>query len=167
MLVSNTQLLQHTLLPSIDLFLKNLGFSKEESNKHQLYVHEAIELNENTTILLVLPPPEHVCTAPGSTDHFVDLPDFVALPINTFEISEFSIHSPQNGNVTFFLLFPVQLYTYQESFMTKFSMVSARLEVELLTSQQRMREAFSKTEVADAKEKKESLEKFSAVSYEI
>lgn len=49
--------------------------------------------------------------------------------------------------------------------MTKFSMVSARLEVELLTSQQRMREAFSKAEVADAKEKKESLEKFSAVSH--
>ncbi len=48
--------------------------------------------------------------------------------------------------------------------MTKFSMVSARLEVELLTSQQRMREAFSKDEVAEAKEKKESLEKFSAVS---
>ena len=63
-----------------------------------------------------------------------------------------------------FCLFPVQLYTYQKSFMTKFSMVSARLEVELLTSQQRLREAFSKTEVSEAKEKKESLEKFSAVS---
>lgn len=87
-LTSNTHLLQHTLLSSIDLFLKNLGFSREEANKHQLYVHEAIELNENTTILLVMPPPEHVCTAPGSSDHFVDLPDFVALPINTFEISE-------------------------------------------------------------------------------
>ena len=88
LLVSNPQLLQHTLLPSIDLFLKNLGFDKEEANKHQLYVHEAIELNEDITILLILPPPEHVCTAPGSSDHFVDVPDFVALPINTFEISE-------------------------------------------------------------------------------
>ena len=34
----------------------------------------------------------------------------------------------------------VQLYTYQKAFMTKFSTVSARLDIELLTSQQRMRE---------------------------
>ena len=34
----------------------------------------------------------------------------------------------------------VQLYTYQKAFMTKFSMVSARLDIELLTAQQRMRE---------------------------
>lgn len=58
----------------------------------------------------------------------------------------------------------VQLYTYQRSFMTKFSMVSARLEVELLTSHQRMREAFSKSDLAEAKEKKVTLEDFSAVS---
>jgi hypothetical protein len=51
-------------------------------------VHEAIELNEGTTVLLLLPPPDHVCTAPGSTDHFVDVPDFVAMPITNFEISE-------------------------------------------------------------------------------
>ena len=38
------------------------------------------------------------------------------------------------------LLSTVQLYTYQKAFMTKFSMVSARLDIELLTAQQRMRE---------------------------
>ena len=85
---SNPFSLQRTLLPAIDLFLKNLGFNKEEAENHQLYIHEAIELNENTTILLLLPPHEHVCTAPGSSDHFANLPDFVALPINTFEISK-------------------------------------------------------------------------------
>ena len=58
----------------------------------------------------------------------------------------------------------VQLYTYQRSFMTKFSMVSARLEVELLTCHQRLREAFSKAEVTEAKEKKSSLDDFNSVS---
>ena len=48
--------------------------------------------------------------------------------------------------------------------MTKFSMVSTRLEVELLASHQQMREAFSKAEVTDAREKKTTLEDFSAVS---
>ena len=59
----------------------------------------------------------------------------------------------------------VQLYTYQQSFMTKFSVVSARLEVELLVSHQRMREAFSCDEVALAKENKAKLDEFNTVSY--
>lgn len=85
---SNPQHLQNTLLPNLSLFLKSLGFNKAEADAHQLYVHEAIELNENTTVLLVLPPLDLVCTAPGSSDHFAQLADFVAMPINTFEISE-------------------------------------------------------------------------------
>ena len=88
MLTSGAQSLQYTLLPTIDTFLHNLGISKEEVEGHQLYCHEAIELNEKITILLLMPPHEQVCTPPGSTDHFDDLPGFVALPINTFEISE-------------------------------------------------------------------------------
>ena len=82
------QSLQQLLLPGLQLFLKNLGFNPEDASHHQLYVQEVIELNEDITILIVLPPPDQVCTAPGSTDHFVDNPDFVALPISTFEISE-------------------------------------------------------------------------------
>ena len=89
-LSANPQHLQNNLLPSVQLFLKNLGFDQQEANAHQLYVHEAIELNEDLTILLVMPPQDQVCTAPGSTDHFANLPDFVALPINTFEISKSS-----------------------------------------------------------------------------
>ena len=59
---------------------------------------------------------------------------------------------------------PVQLYTYQKAFMTKFSMVSARLDIELLTSQQRMREAFSKEEVTRAKRLQSELSSFQEVS---
>lgn len=88
MLTSGAQSLQYTLLPTIDTFLHNLGISKDEIKGHQLYCHEAIELNEDITILLLLPPHEHVCTPPGSSDHFGDLPGFVPLPINTFEISK-------------------------------------------------------------------------------
>ena len=47
--------------------------------------------------------------------------------------------------------------------MTKYSVVSARLEVELLTSTQRMREAFSKEEVRSAKKTNEYLEKYQEV----
>ena len=47
--------------------------------------------------------------------------------------------------------------------MTKFSMVSARLDIELLTSQQRLREAFSKEEVTQAKQLQSQLEGFQEV----
>ena len=52
----------------------------------------------------------------------------------------------------------VQLFTYQQAFMANFSVVSARLEVEILASQQRMREAFSNAEGAAAKEMHKELE---------
>lgn len=58
----------------------------------------------------------------------------------------------------------VQLYTYQRSFMTKFSLLYSRLEVELLASHQRMREAFSKVEVTESKEKQSLLDDYNAVS---
>ena len=58
----------------------------------------------------------------------------------------------------------VQLYAYQRSFMTKFSMVRARVDVELLASVHLLREALSKAEVKEAREKKEKLEDFHSVS---
>jgi hypothetical protein len=138
--VTGSHSLQSLLPTTINTFLHNLGICKEDVEKHQLYSHEVIELNEDISLLLILPPSDQVCTPPGSTDHFLKLSDFVALPINTFEI--------------------MQLYTYQKAFMTKFSTVSARLDIELLTSQQRMREAFSKAEVSAAKQLREELESF-------
>ena len=82
------QSLQETLLHTIETFLHNLKIAKEDMPHHQLYKYEAIELNEDITFLLLLPPAEQVCTPPGSSDHFASLSDFVALPINTFEISK-------------------------------------------------------------------------------
>ncbi len=49
--------------------------------------------------------------------------------------------------------------------MTKYSTVSARLDLELLTSTQRMREAFSNDEFRGAKRKNEELEKYQEVQY--
>lgn len=83
------QSLQETLLYTIETFLHNLGIARDDVLHHQLYKYEAIELSEDITFLLLLPPAEHVCTAPGSSDHFASLSNFVALPINTFEISKF------------------------------------------------------------------------------
>lgn len=59
----------------------------------------------------------------------------------------------------------MQLYTYQKAFITKYSQASARLEVELITSQQRMREAFSNEALSKAKQLQTDLEKFQEVSW--
>ena len=58
---------------------------------------------------------------------------------------------------------PVQLYTYQRSFMTKFSMVSSRLDLEQLVSQQRLREAFSNADLSAAKHLHSELDSFQEV----
>ena len=63
------------------------------------------------------------------------------------------------------VLCAVQLFTYQQAFMTNFSVVSARLEVEILASQQRMREAFSNAEGAAAKKMHKELEDLQEVCY--
>ena len=65
------------------------------------------------------------------------------------------------------LFYTVQLFTYQQAFMTNFSVVSARLEVEFLASQQRMREAFSNAEGAAAKKMHKELEDLQEVCYSI
>ena len=91
LLSSSPLSLQQTLLPAVDTFLHNLGIDRDEAEKHQLYCHEAIELNEDITLLLVMPSHDHLCTPPGSSDHFAKLPNFVPLPINTFEISKLTV----------------------------------------------------------------------------
>ncbi len=74
-------------------------------------------------------------------------------------------HQVYQFKISFFSFFlsTVQLYTYQPNFMTKYSTVSARLDLELLTSTQRMREAFSNDEFRGAKKKNEELEKYQEV----
>ncbi|KAL5473167.1 hypothetical protein EMCRGX_G027615 [Ephydatia muelleri] len=134
------QSLQKVLLPNAEVFLQNLGISKADAEAHGIYCREVIELNEDVSVLLLMPPPEHVCTPPGSVDQFEGMADFTALPITSFEI--------------------MQLFTYQQAFMSKFSMVSSRLDLELLESQQRIREAFSKEEVSVAKQQNQQLQDF-------
>ena len=56
--------------------------------KHGIYCREVIELNEDVSVLLLMPPSEQVCTPPGSVDQFEGLADFTALPITSFEISK-------------------------------------------------------------------------------
>lgn len=133
------QSLQKNLLPAIEHFLEILNINPEEVEKHQLYIEEVIELNENVTFLLITPEPEHVCTPPGGRDQF-DGQYFSHMPISTFEL--------------------LQLYTYQCNFITNFTMVSSRLDIELLVSQKRMRDAFSKAEISLAKKRHEQLLKF-------
>lgn len=134
------QSLQRVLLPNAEVFLQNLGITKTDAEKHGVYIREVIELNEDVSVILLMPPPEDVCTPPGSVDQFEGMADFTALPITSFEI--------------------MQLFTYQQAFMSKFSMVSSRLDLELLASQQRIREAFSKEEVSVAKQQNQQLQDF-------
>lgn len=67
--------------------------------------------------------------------------------------------------ITLNFAYSVQLYTYQRAFITKYSEASARLEVELITSQQRMREAFSNEALSKAKKLQTELDTYQEVGY--
>lgn len=115
-----------------------------------------------------MPPPEQVCTPPGGIDQF-EGPNFSHMPISTFELCKMPTFQLSN----LFIIVIVQLYTYQRAFIMKFTEVSARLDIELLVSQKRRREvvllhnnyyyyiqqqAFSKAEIAAAKNQHEQLQ---------
>ena len=141
------QSLQRKLYPAIENFLKKLNIPEkvcslsspsspftihhspftlsrytQDISDHQLYIEEVIELNENTAFLLLLPPPDLVCTPPGSTDQFVGS-NFTHLPISNFELCKphsytciCVVHIPMlvsNGNHPFHsttVYLPAQLY---------------------------------------------------------
>ena len=58
---------------------------------HRLYDLEVIELNEDVSCILVLPPVESVCTVPGHHEEITQQPTSTLLPVQIFEMSEYYI----------------------------------------------------------------------------
>jgi hypothetical protein len=46
-------------------------------------------LDENVSFLIVFPPPEDVCSAPGQVDTLTHRKKYISLPVQTFEMSKF------------------------------------------------------------------------------
>ncbi|XP_065899982.1 ankyrin-repeat and fibronectin type III domain-containing 1-like isoform X2 [Dysidea avara] len=132
--------LQKLLTLKVTELLTSKGITnKEDIEQHRIYVEEVVELNEHVSFLLLLPPPDQVCTTFGDTDRFEQV-SYMGMPFTSFEIA--------------------QLYTYQKVFITLYTQVSSTLEMELLIAQHRLREAFSNDEITKGKSLQNKLENF-------
>ncbi|GFS88706.1 ankyrin repeat and fibronectin type-III domain-containing protein 1 [Nephila pilipes] len=120
--------------------LRELDIPENVIDLHRFYDVEVIELSENVSFLLVLPPADCVCSVPGQNDEISSRPDCIPLTIQIFEM--------------------IHMTTYQLSFITRYSRLSSILEMDNMLAQHAVREAFSSTELSEAKSRVNQIEEF-------
>lgn len=120
-----------------ETLMEKVGVNKEASKLHRIYDREVVELDENVSFIIVFPPPEEVCSAPGQVDSLTHQKDYISLSVQTFEM--------------------IHMYTYQQEFICHYSRLSSVLDMDSVISQQSLREAFSSPEVQLAKVRQKQL----------
>ncbi|KAJ1097712.1 hypothetical protein NDU88_002829 [Pleurodeles waltl] len=112
----------------------------QEAKDFRLYSQEVLDFGGQVSFLLLLPPSDDVCTAPGQNNPHTPRSGFLTLPLQIFEI--------------------VHFFTYDREFISQYCQVSALLELESLLSQQSLREAFSDTELTTAKQRHQQVQDY-------
>ncbi|KAM6951317.1 ankyrin repeat and fibronectin type-III domain-containing protein 1 isoform 2-T2 [Aplochiton taeniatus] len=132
----------HRLLQDLRAAVKELmahvNIPVDQAQDFRIYSQEVLEFGEKVSFLLLLPPSEDVCTAPGQNNPYSPRSGFLTLPLQIFELVHFDAYSP--------------------SFIGQYCRVSALLELESLMSQQTLREAFSEGELHAAKQKHQQVQ---------
>ncbi|KAM6054349.1 ankyrin repeat and fibronectin type-III domain-containing protein 1-like isoform 4-T7 [Chlamydotis macqueenii] len=112
----------------------------QEAKDFRLYSQEVLDFGGQVSFLLLLPPSDDVCTAPGQNNPYTPRSGFLTLPLQIFEL--------------------VHFFTYDREFITQYCQVSALLELESLLSQQSLREAFSDAELSTAKQRHQQVQDY-------
>ena len=76
------------LMAACNQLLENLGINEDEAISHRLYDLEVVELSEDVSYILLLPPIEGVCSIPGHSEEMTEQPHYQTLPVQVFEMSE-------------------------------------------------------------------------------
>ncbi|XP_029858164.1 ankyrin repeat and fibronectin type-III domain-containing protein 1-like isoform X4 [Aquila chrysaetos chrysaetos] len=120
--------------------LVNIPLQEVRAKDFRLYSQEVLDFGGQVSFLLLLPPSDDVCTAPGQNNPYTPRSGFLTLPLQIFEL--------------------VHFFTYDREFITQYCQVSALLELESLLSQQSLREAFSDTELSTAKQRHQQVQDY-------
>ncbi|XP_072734129.1 ankyrin repeat and fibronectin type-III domain-containing protein 1-like isoform X1 [Ciconia boyciana] len=135
---------QNHLFQELQVAIKELmmlvNIPLQEAKDFRLYSQEVLDFGGQVSFLLLLPPSDDVCTAPGQNNPYTPRSGFLTLPLQIFEL--------------------VHFFTYDREFITQYCQVSALLELESLLSQQSLREAFSDTELSTAKQKHQQVQDY-------
>ncbi|XP_053593619.1 uncharacterized protein LOC103569726 isoform X1 [Microplitis demolitor] len=132
-IVNHGKLFVETVAAAVNQLFSYMGISSEDSQTHRLYDVEIIELTDEVSFLIIVPPVENVCLVPGTREILFQRGDLLTLPIQIFEM--------------------VQLNAYQKDIMNRYSKLSCILELEIVQAQHKHREAFSSIEVSATKDK--------------
>ncbi|XP_062467999.1 ankyrin repeat and fibronectin type-III domain-containing protein 1-like isoform X3 [Pezoporus occidentalis] len=132
---------QNCLFQELQVAVKELmtlvNIPLQEAKDFRLYSQEVLDFGGQVSFLLLLPPSDDVCTAPGQNNPYTPRSGFLTLPLQIFEL--------------------VHFFTYDREFITQYCQVSALLELESLLSQQSLREAFSDAELSTAKQRHQQV----------
>ncbi|XP_069036950.1 ankyrin repeat and fibronectin type-III domain-containing protein 1 isoform X3 [Lepisosteus oculatus] len=118
--------------------MTHINIPVNQAQEFRIYSQEVLEFGEKVSMLLLLPPSDDVCTAPGQNNPYSPRSGFLTLPLQIFELVHFDAYCP--------------------SFIGQYCRVSALLELESLMSQQTLREAFSESELLAAKQKHQQVQ---------
>ncbi|XP_073345171.1 ankyrin repeat and fibronectin type-III domain-containing protein 1 isoform X4 [Pagrus major] len=130
---SHAPLLYYELQTAIMSLLKHINLPLHQARHFRLYSQEVVELGHGVSFLLLLPPADNVCSAPGQSNPYSPLSGFLHLPLQMFELVHFC--------------------TYKEKFISLYCRLSSVLDLDALITQQALREAITDSEVATAKQR--------------
>nr|XP_014346428.1 PREDICTED: ankyrin repeat and fibronectin type-III domain-containing protein 1-like [Latimeria chalumnae] len=135
---SSQNLLLQELKRAIKELMKLINIPFHQAKDFRLYNQEVLEFGDQVSFILLLPPSDDVCTAPGQNNPYNPRTGFLTLPLQIFEL--------------------VHFFTYDREFISQYCQVSALLELEALLSQQTLREAFSDSEIVAAKQRHQQVQ---------
>lgn len=72
------------------LFPELSRFSAFQAQDFRIYSQEVLEFGEKVSFLLLLPPSDEVCTAPGQNNPYSPRSGFLTLPLQIFELGQFA-----------------------------------------------------------------------------
>ncbi|XP_069011849.1 ankyrin repeat and fibronectin type-III domain-containing protein 1 isoform X1 [Embiotoca jacksoni] len=126
------------LRSAIKDLMAHINIAGNQVQDFRIYSQEVLEFGDKVSFLLLLPPSDEVCTAPGQNNPYSPRSGFLTLPLQIFELVHFNAYCP--------------------GFIGQYCRVSALLELESLMSQQALREAFSEAELLAAKKKHQQVQ---------
>uniref|UniRef100_A0A3Q2EF18 Ankyrin repeat and fibronectin type III domain containing 1 n=2 Tax=Cyprinodon variegatus TaxID=28743 RepID=A0A3Q2EF18_CYPVA len=128
---SHAPLLYYELQTAIKALLKHIHVPLHKARHFRLYSQEVVEIGHGVSFLLLLPPADDVCSAPGQSNPYSPLSGFLHLPLQMFELVHFC--------------------TYKEKFISLYCRLSSVLDLDALITQQALREAITDGEVTTAR----------------
>ncbi|KAL4658036.1 ankyrin repeat and fibronectin type-III domain-containing protein 1-like isoform X1 [Arapaima gigas] len=119
------------LRSAITHLLTKLSIPLHRACEYHVYTRELLQIGEDVSLLLLFPPSENFTACPRSEEGKRD--PGLTLPLQVFEL--------------------VHFWAYERDFLSQYCQAWVLLELDVLLSQQALREALDKKEIQDAKER--------------